>query len=197
MAKNESPKVTRTVPYRFVCEHCGAQTEWKNASVTGDSDAAIDTTVIPNALKEVQKGNYFDLNNISGTCSNCDGRQSWELGEAKAWMRRSPLMGLGIGGMIGGVGAFVTVFFFGILGALAILLAISLLGMIGAFIFGLVQYISVSSSMKKSSARYVPEIIWQSSPPPPQGGRVELAGQYYAPSMPVSNGASPSSIKNS
>ncbi len=162
MAKNETPKVTRNIPYRYVCEHCGTQTEWKTAHLTGDTEEAINNTILPTAVKEAQKGNYFELNNIEGKCPHCRGRQSWELGEAKAWMRRSPLMGLGVGAMIGGVGAFVSVFLFGLLGALILFLALSIICMIGAFIFGLVQYISIKSSMKKTSRRHTPEVVWQS-----------------------------------
>ena len=177
MAKKETPKIKRDIPYRYVCEHCGTQTEWKIANVTGDTDEAIDRTVIPGLMRNAQQGNFFDLSNITGKCERCGHHQSWELGEAKAWMRRSPLMGLGIGGMIGGVGAFATVFLFGLLGALILFLGISLLGMLGAFIYGLVKYIGIKSDMKKTRLRYMPELIWQQQkspvqnfpPPLPQG----------------------------
>ncbi|MCL1847990.1 MAG: hypothetical protein FWF91_08550 [Coriobacteriia bacterium] len=169
MAKNETPKIIREIPYRFVCEHCGTMTEWKTATVSGDTNEAIDSKVIPGAMKAAQKGNYFDLGNIKGKCDRCGHRQSWELGEAKAWMRRSPVMGLGLGATIGGVGALITVFLFGLLGALIIFIALSLLGMIGAFIYGLAQYLIVKSEMRKTVYRYIPEVIWYQ-----QQGQVEV-----------------------
>jgi len=161
VAKNETPKVTREMPYRFVCEHCGVQTEWKQAHVTGETDEAINQTVIPEAMQASQEGNYFDFNNMVGKCDHCGHRQSWELGEAKVWMRRSPLMGLSLGAALGGFGAFAAVFLFGLLGALVIFVALALLGMIGAFIYGLVQYLIINSDMKKTSLRHAPEIVWQ------------------------------------
>jgi len=160
MAKNTAPKVKRELPYRFVCEHCGIQTEWKYASVAGDTEAAIDETVLPKAMQAAQGGNYFDLNNITGKCASCGHRQSWELGEAKAWIRQSPLMGLGISSMVGGVGALIAVLFFGLLGALIIFIAVSLLVMIGVFIYGVIQYFIIKSEMKKTAYRYIPEIVW-------------------------------------
>lgn len=161
MAKDETPKVTRNIPYRYVCEHCGAQTEWKNSHVTGDSDIDIDQTVIPHARDEAAKGNFYELNGISGTCDHCGRRQSWELGEAKAWMKRSPLMGLGLGGMIGGVGAFASAFLFGLLGAFLIFIGLAVLGMIGAFIYGLARYIAIKGDMGKTTRRHMPEVVWQ------------------------------------
>jgi len=160
MAKKETPKIIRSIPYRFTCEHCGVQTDWKDAHVSGDTDNTINQTVIPKAIDEAQKGNYFDLNNIIGKCEHCGHRQSWELGEAKTWMRRSPLIGLGVGATIGGIGAVITVFLFGLLGAAIIFIVISLISMLGAFIYGLTQYLSIKSDMKKTASRHIPEIIW-------------------------------------
>lgn len=164
MADN-TPKITREIPYRYTCEHCGTITEWKTANVTGDSNANINASVIPEAMEQAKKGNFFNLNNINGKCDSCGKHQSWELGEAKAWMVRSPLMGLGLGGMIGGVGAFMTAFFFGLLGALVIFLIIAFLGMVGAFIYGLIKYIIVKTDMNKTHVRYAPEVIWNAKQP--------------------------------
>lgn len=179
----ENTKVQRTIPYRFVCEHCGIQTEWKQAHITGDSHEAIYTVDLPKTMREVEQGNYFGLNNINGKCEHCEGHQSWELGEAKAWMCRSPLMGLGLGGMIGGVGAFLTVFFFGLLGALILLVALSLIGMIVAFIYGLVKYIIVKSHMNKTQVRYIPELIWFAEQPQQAATDLTLAPPIGTPAI--------------
>lgn len=173
---NENTKVKRTIPYRFVCEHCGTQTSWKEAHVSGDSYEAIDRVELPKVRGEVERGNYFDLNNINGKCEHCGGHQSWELGEAKAWMMRSPLMGLGLGCMIGGIGAFLTVFFFGLLGAFLLFVGLSILGMIGAFIYGLARYVIIKSHMKKTHVRYIPELIWYAEQTQP-----DMTGQTLAP----------------
>jgi len=193
MAKKQTPQVTRKIPYRFVCEHCGAQIDWKYAQVTGASDAIIDQQVIPKAMKAVRSGNYYDLNNIVGKCGHCGHRQSWELGEAKAWMRKSPLMGLGLGCMAGGVGAFAAVFFFGILGAGIIFVAVSLLGMIAAFIYGLVQYLTVKSEMKKTTYRHIPEVIWYQQQVEPATSEVLSATSEAQSAMSEAQSAIPAS----
>lgn len=163
----QTPKITRNIPYRYVCEHCGTTSEWKTAHVTGETEQAIDSTVIPAAQKKANKGNFFELNNINGKCPCCGKHQSWELGEAKAWMIQSPLMGLGLGCMVGGVGAFLTVFFFGLLGAFILFMALAIVGMIGAFLYGLIRYIVVKKDAVKARVRFMPEVVWNTAPTAP------------------------------
>lgn len=168
MAKNEAPKVTRQIPYRYICEHCGAQTEWENASISGESDTAIDQKEIPKAMKEAQSGNYFALNNINGKCKNCGRHQSWELGEAKAFMKRSPLIGLGIVGSA----SIILFFLFGLLGALVVFV----LGTMAFFIFGLVLYIRIKSDVSKTTVRYSPEVIWSAQAVPQADEQPQMLG---------------------
>ncbi len=168
MAKNEAPKVYRQIPYRYICEHCGAQTEWKNASISGESDTAIDQQEIPKAIKEAQSGNYFALNNIKGKCEKCGRHQSWELGEAKAFMRRAPLMGLALVGTAS-IALFIL---FGLLGALAVFV----LGTLGCFIFGLVSYLRVKSDVSKTNVRHSPEVIWSAQAVPQAGEQPQMLG---------------------
>ena len=152
MAKKQTPQVTHRISYRFVCEHCGNDVGWNNASLSGTSEQEITQKKIPEAQKAAEKGNYFDLSGIAGKCKSCGGRQSWELAEAKTWMKRAPLIGLGLAGM----GGFALWFLFGLMG----FVIVAALGMVVGFVCGLVMYISVKSSISKTTNRFVPEFDW-------------------------------------
>lgn len=152
MAKNQTPQVVHKIRYHFVCEHCGSDSGWTPASLSGESESEILQKKIPEAQINAQKGNYFDLSGIGGKCKNCGRRQSWELHEAKTWMKRAPLIGLGLAGM----GGIALMFLFGLMGFAVVFV----LGMLISTICGLVMYIRVKSDVGKTRNRFTPEIDW-------------------------------------
>ena len=152
MAKNQTPQIVHKLRYRYVCKHCGAENGWNDASLSGASEMEIIQKKIPEAQMQAGKGNYFDLSGISGKCQRCARRQSWELGEAKAWMKRAPLMGMGIAG----IGGFMLTFLFGLIGFVVVFA----IGMAVGFLCGLIMYIRVKSDVAKTANRFSPEIDW-------------------------------------
>ena len=141
------------ISYRYVCEHCGAVSEWKKSALSGKSQEEIFDKKIPSMQKKVARGNYFDLSG-DGKCEKCSKRQSWELKSAKLLMLRAPAIGLVAAGSLG----WVVWFFFGLLGFLFVFVVVSFF----AFIYGLIEYIRISIHMNATIRRNTPEIVWES-----------------------------------
>ena len=151
MAK-EKEKATHNVKHRYVCEHCGELSEWKTSTITGQSLEEIFKTEIPKAQKATESSDYAMLATLDEKCQKCGRYQSWGLNGAKGLMKKSPLIGLGIAGSLG----WVFWFFFGLLGFAGVFVIVMLLSLI----IGLVSYIRITSDMKKTSQRNIPEINW-------------------------------------
>ena len=149
---NKKEKVSHDVKHRFICEHCSELSEWKTSVITGQSLEDIFKTEIPQAQKAIEAGNYSTLTTLDEKCQKCGRYQSWGLNGAKWLMKKSPLIGLGIAGSLG----WIFWFFFGLLGFVGVFIIVMLLSLI----IGLVSYIRITSDMKKTSQRNIPEINW-------------------------------------
>ena len=149
---NKKDKESHNVNHRYICEHCGELSEWKISAITGQTLEDIFKTEIPQAQKEIEAGNYAVLSALDEKCQKCGRHQSWGLKGSTGFMKKSPLIGLGAAGSLG----WVFWFFFGLLGFVAVFVVVTLFFLI----FGLVGYIRVTSDMKKTSQRNIPEIKW-------------------------------------
>ena len=151
MKSNQKETVKHHISYRFVCEHCGTVSEWRNTAVGGETQEVIFDKKIPSLQKEVAQNNYSSVAS-NGKCAKCGKRQSWEVKNSTFFMKWSLLIGLGVAGSLG----WVVWFLFGLLGFVSVFVIVSLI----SFIYGLVDYIQVSSHARATSRRNKPEIIW-------------------------------------
>jgi hypothetical protein len=152
MKNNKKEMVKRLISRRFVCEHCGNISKWKNTTVMGETQEIILNKKIPAAQKNVAKNDYSDFAG-DGKCAKCGKRQSWEIKGSTFFMKWSLPIGLGAAGSLG----WVIWLMFGLLGFAAVFVVVSLL----AFIFGLVEYIKIRTNMRATNKRNKPEIIWE------------------------------------
>jgi len=151
MAK-QKVTVKHDVSHRFVCEHCGDISEWKNSTIEGNTKEEIFEKKIPGILKEIEKNNYSDLIKLDGKCGKCNKRQSWEIVGSTKIIKRAPGIGLMAAGSLG----WFAWFLFGLLGFLVVFAVVTLF----ALIYGSIDYIRVNSDMKATSQRNTPEINW-------------------------------------
>ena len=151
MAK-QNEQVSYNVNHRYVCEHCGEWSDWTTSAITGKTMEDIFETAIPKTQKEVETGNYAVLTALDEKCKKCGRYQSWGIKGAKGLIKKSPLIGLGAAGSLG----WLLWFFFGLLGFLAVFVVVTLF----VLIYGLVNYNRITSDIKKTSQRNIPEINW-------------------------------------
>jgi len=95
MAKSYTFRESVSFKYRFVCEHCGAQTDWLEAEIYDQKTVEVLSFenveqrkkgfqkdfykyTYPDKKNKILNGKYNEAEGLNGKCPKCDMRQSWE-----------------------------------------------------------------------------------------------------------------------
>ena len=144
--------------FRYVCEHCGKEADWREVSITGKNEKEI-RGKIPEVKQAASSGDIHGYLPLGvGKCGACGKHQSWSVSSIKGRLSMAMWGGLAMGA----VGAWIltSIMIGGLLwGAIGFIVGFCV-GFPICLIVQMVGYSRVKKDMTLTQNRFLPEIVW-------------------------------------